>query len=66
MGREESHRDDDMLSRVQLAKALNVSTRTIDTWISRGTAPPYTRLPGGMLRWRWGDVRAWLQEHRVD
>jgi predicted DNA-binding transcriptional regulator AlpA len=66
MEREESYRDDDMLSRVQLAKALNVSTRTVDTWISTGTAPPYTRLPGGMLRWRWGDVREWLREHRVD
>ena len=62
---EQPHRDDDMLSRVELAKALNVSSRTVDKWISEGTAPPYTRLPGGMLRWRWGDVRVWLREHRV-
>ncbi len=62
----ESYRDDDMLSRVQLAAALNVSTRTIDKWIAEGTAPPYTRLPGGMLRWRWGDVLEWLRQRRID
>jgi predicted DNA-binding transcriptional regulator AlpA len=62
----EERQADDMLSRMQLAKALNVSTRTVDKWIAEGSAPPYTRLPGGMLRWRWGDVLAWLRSHRVD
>jgi predicted DNA-binding transcriptional regulator AlpA len=66
MSSEQPCRDDDMLSRVQLAKALNVSTRTVDKWIAEGTAPPYTRLPGGMLRWRWGDVLGWLRDHRVE
>jgi predicted DNA-binding transcriptional regulator AlpA len=64
MNREESYSDNAMLSRVQLAKALNVSTRTVDKWIAEGTAPPYSRLPGGMLRWRWRDVLAWLQERQ--
>ena len=61
MGRQ-PHHDDDMLSRVELAAALSISTRTVDRWISEGTAPPYVRLPGGMLRWRWGTVKAWLVE----
>ncbi len=61
-----SRHDDDMLSRVELADALGISTRTVDRWIAEGTGPPYVRLPGGTLRWRWGDVREWLRDHRVD
>jgi predicted DNA-binding transcriptional regulator AlpA len=38
--------------------------RTIDQWIADETGPPYIRFPRGRLRWRWGDVRAWLAEHR--
>jgi excisionase family DNA binding protein len=66
MERKEPYRDDDMLTRVQLAEALNVSTRTVDKWIGEGTAPRYTRLPGGMIRFRWADVVAWRAEHEVD
>jgi excisionase family DNA binding protein len=65
MGRQGRH-DDDMLSRVELAEALNVSARTVDRWIRDGTGPPYVRLPRGRLRWRWGDVKQWLAERRVD
>jgi predicted DNA-binding transcriptional regulator AlpA len=60
----QEYRDSDMLSKVQLAKALNVSTRTIDRWIADRSGPPYVRLPRNRLRWRWGDVRAWLDERR--
>jgi predicted DNA-binding transcriptional regulator AlpA len=60
----QAHHDDDMLSRVELAAALNISTRTVDRWIAEGTGPPYVRLPRGMLRWRWGDVQDWLLQRR--
>jgi predicted DNA-binding transcriptional regulator AlpA len=60
------YRDDDMLTRVQLATALNLSVRTVDRWIAEGTGPPYLRLPRGTLRWRWGDVQDWLRQHRVE
>ena len=60
------YRDDDMLSRVELAKAVRVSVRTVDRWIADGTGPPFIRLPGGTLRWRWGDVRAWIEARRVE
>jgi excisionase family DNA binding protein len=66
MGCDQPYRDDDMLTRVQLAQALNVSTRTVDKWLAEGTAPRYTRLPGGMLRFRWADVVTWRSEHEVD
>jgi predicted DNA-binding transcriptional regulator AlpA len=58
------YRDDDMLTRVELAKALHVSVRTVDRWIAEGTGPSHVRLPRGTLRWRWGDVLAWIEEHR--
>jgi excisionase family DNA binding protein len=54
------YRDDDMLSKRQLAEALNVSARTIERWRSRGNGPPAIRLPGGQLRWKWSAVQAWL------
>ena len=62
----QQHHPDDMLTKVQLGKALNVSTRTIDRWIAEGSGPPFIRLPRGRLRWRWGDVQAWLAERRED
>jgi predicted DNA-binding transcriptional regulator AlpA len=61
----QEHHDNDMLTKVELARALNVSTRTIDRWIAEGSGPPYIRLPRGRLRWRWRDVRAWLDARRV-
>jgi predicted DNA-binding transcriptional regulator AlpA len=61
----QEHRDDDMLTKVELGAALNVSTRTIDRWLANGTGPPCIRLPRGRLRWRWGDVRLWLEQRRA-
>jgi predicted DNA-binding transcriptional regulator AlpA len=60
------YRDDDMLTWVELAKAVHVSVRTVDRWIAEGTGPPYLRLPRGTLRWRWGDVKTWLEARRVE
>jgi excisionase family DNA binding protein len=62
--RRHEYEDNDMLSKVQLAAALNVSSRTIDRWIEAGEAPPYVRLPRNRLRWRWGDVQEWLASRR--
>ena len=53
-----------LLSRKELAAALNVSTRTVDRWIREGTGPPATLLPSGRRRWRWGDVQKWLRQRR--
>jgi predicted DNA-binding transcriptional regulator AlpA len=53
-----------LLSRKELAAALNVSTRTVDRWIHEQTGPPATLLPSGRRRWRWGDVETWLRQRR--
>ncbi len=62
-GRHE-YQPNDMLTKVQLAAALNVSSRTIDRWIETGEAPPYVRLPRNRLRWKWADVLVWLEARR--
>jgi predicted DNA-binding transcriptional regulator AlpA len=53
--------DDDLLTKKQLASALNVSVRTIERWRDQGIGPPAVKLPSGRLRWRWATVRAWLE-----
>jgi excisionase family DNA binding protein len=50
-----------MLSKRQLAEALNVSVRTVERWHALGTGPPAIRLPGGQLRWKWSAVQSWLE-----
>src|SRR6266545_2553159 len=60
----QQYQDDDLLTKVQLAAALNVSSRTVDRWLAEGEGPPYIRLPRNRLRWRWGDVRTWLDQRR--
>jgi predicted DNA-binding transcriptional regulator AlpA len=64
----QEYRDDDLLTKSELARALKVSVRTIDRYVSEGGGPPYVRIGRGrgQLRWRWGDVLEWLREHRVD
>jgi predicted DNA-binding transcriptional regulator AlpA len=42
--------DDALLTKKQLARALNTSERTIQRWVAAGTAPPTIRLPSGSLR----------------
>jgi len=62
------YRDDDLLTKAELAEVLKVSVRTIDRYVSEGGGPPYVRIGRGrgQLRWRWGDVQEWLRAHRVD
>ena len=57
--------DDDLLTKRELAVALHVSVRTVERMQKAGTGPPAIQLPSGRLRWRWGDVRRWLEERRA-
>ena len=56
--------DDRLLDKAELASLLGLSRRTIDRMMADGTGPPAIRLPNGRRRWRLGDVRAWVREHR--
>jgi predicted DNA-binding transcriptional regulator AlpA len=45
----------------QVAAYLGVRLNTVYKWHMNGDAPPAVRLgPRGCLRWRRGDVEAWL------
>jgi predicted DNA-binding transcriptional regulator AlpA len=62
----QQYRDDDYLSRVELAKVLHLSTKTLDRWRRTGEGPPFVTLPGGAIRYRWGSARAWLEARTKD
>jgi predicted DNA-binding transcriptional regulator AlpA len=64
MAADKQYQPDDHLTRVQLAKVLGTTTRTLDRWAATGEGPPRVRLPGGRVRYRWGDVQEWLRERR--
>ena len=46
-------------SREQLARALNVTTRTLSLWSRRGFSPPSIML-GGRRLFRKSSVESWL------
>ena len=55
----------DLLTREQLAKAMNVSVRTVDRWHRMRTGPP--RIAVGRQRlYRSAAVRAWLETNEVN
>ncbi len=53
--------DDRLLSVDELARYLAVPTKTLYAWRCRGEGPPGFRV-GRHLRYRWGDVQAWIRQ----
>ena len=51
--------DQEMLTTVELARALKVSSRTLDNWRSESRGPAYFRVEGA-VRYRVSDVKEWL------
>lgn len=52
---------DDWLSPEGLSERLDIPIPTLHVWRTRGGGPPAARV-GRHLRYRWGDVQAWLAE----
>ena len=50
-----------LLTRDDLAARLDVAPRTIAGMVSRGELPGPLLHTGGLARWRWEDVTAWLK-----
>lgn len=48
-----------------LAAILGVHYTTIWRLRKRGELPPEIKLPNGRIGWLYGDVRKWLESHRV-
>ena len=51
---------DEVLEKLEIAKRLKISTRTLDQWMSAGRVP-FLKI-GKTVRFRWADVLAHLQE----
>lgn len=58
---------DQMLSTLQVAELLGVSRFTVSRWHNEpgNDFPKPARLAANCLRWRLGDIEAWVQS-RVD
>ena len=54
--------DDDLLRTSELARWLGVSIQWLEIGRSKGYGPPYTKLSKKCIRYRRGDVKAWLEE----
>jgi hypothetical protein len=51
---------DDLLTSSELAGALKVSERTPENWRLRGDGPPFIRVGGRRILYRWRDVVSYL------
>lgn len=56
------HDDLPLLNIEQAAEALAVPPRTLEAWRFRGGGPPFVRM-GRHIRYRVGDLRAWIEDH---
>ena len=57
----DSGRDDEMLSTIEVAAWLGMSTQWLEGARHRGFGPKYMNLGPRMIRYRRGDVVAWLR-----
>jgi hypothetical protein len=53
-----------LLNKWELAPKLRISKRSVDLWMQRGWLP-YIKL-GKVVRFRWSDVLAKLNERRIN
>jgi hypothetical protein len=53
-----------LLTSVELARALKVNDRLPEVWRQNGTGPPYMRVGGRRILYRWADALAWLNDRR--
>ena len=54
-----TYTDDDLMTPLDLAAYLGRSVSALAQLRFRGTGPAFTTA-GGRVRYRWADVRAWL------
>jgi predicted DNA-binding transcriptional regulator AlpA len=57
-----------VITKRRVAAMIDVTTRTIDRWVSLGTFPSPLRLGNGVrprVRWRRSDVEAFLSSRMV-
>lgn len=62
---ETNPRPDTMLTTAQAAEVLGLRPQTLHDWRCRDTGPPYLRLGGRAVRYRYGELIAWAEAGRV-
>jgi hypothetical protein len=55
---------DDLLTSNETARAVHGSPRTLESWRRKGIGPPFIRVGGRRVLYRWGDVLAYLNSRR--
>jgi len=58
-GATKPHSPDDVLTKAQVAERLNISLRTLETWMAEGDIPFWRRKK--LVRFYWPDVEAHLR-----
>ena len=54
---------DRLLTVMETARVLRLSSRTLDRYRATGVGPAYYKL-GGRIRYRRSDLMAWVQKNR--
>jgi excisionase family DNA binding protein len=52
--------DDEVLAPTDVARLLNVHPKTVTRWAGNNDGLPSFRTVGGHRRFRWADVKRWL------
>jgi len=55
---------DALLTEVETAKVLNLSTRTLQAWRVRGSGPSFVQA-GRAIRYRRRDLRTWIDANTI-
>jgi excisionase family DNA binding protein len=61
----EAERSQGLLTKYNLAQRLQLSVRTVDTWMRAGRLP-YLKVGEKTVRFRWPDVVEKLKTYRVN
>ncbi len=59
-----SEDDSVLLTESEAARSLGFSSRTLQTWRSRGGGPPFIRISKRCVRYTQADLTAWIAERR--
>lgn len=57
--------EDRLLARTEVAEHFGIPTRFLEIAATRGDGPPMYKIGGRMVRYRVGDIRAWIARRKV-
>jgi hypothetical protein len=57
-------REEDRLATPEAAKVLHAKARTLEKWRLFGKGPRYEKLGTKLVRYRYGDLLAWLEAQK--